>query len=483
MSDPNDLTTRAERYFRLGLFEAAVDWWYEALAQQPNPTTRIAVYDGLGKVAIQRGHADEALSWFNKALSDADREDAETQTALAMRRAIALFRTGRRDQAFRDAQTLVETSTSLSSSRRGILLSNLAGLQMGNELYQAAINSLTKARSLFGPQEQARYGATLSTNMGLSYLQLNQRAAAREWFTQAITAARGPAILAVNGLAHIAMLDGQPDTMQHWGEAAFEGMWDGLMSFDTEELAHLADILGHMALNAQHGRLAVRLFDHAQTFYSKSNLWTRWRALNETIATAESMPHNNDRTPRTEELLRFTVLLESMAAQDIVVPHASQLADIRLFIAERIAMVLGHANPQQQLTYICRLADLGLSTVGASYTDEAALTPAARQLYEQHPIMSVRLLDRLGLPEPVLAGIRDHHERWDGTGFPDGKSGTDIALWARIFAVADGYAHHTAVKGHRHREALNTLQHQAGHAFDPQCIAALVTVFQNAETS
>ena len=56
---------------------------------------------------------------------------------------------------------------------------------------------------------------------------------------------------------------------------------------------------------------------------------------------------------------------------------------------------------------------------------------------KQHPQIGAAILGPVDFPWPVLPVVRSHHERWDGTGYPDGLKGEDIPLAARILAVAD----------------------------------------------
>ena len=57
----------------------------------------------------------------------------------------------------------------------------------------------------------------------------------------------------------------------------------------------------------------------------------------------------------------------------------------------------------------------------------------------EHPALSGRLLAGLGLPEGVVRGVTEHHERFDGTGYPTGLAGAAIHKWARVLALADVY--------------------------------------------
>jgi HD-GYP domain-containing protein (c-di-GMP phosphodiesterase class II) len=95
---------------------------------------------------------------------------------------------------------------------------------------------------------------------------------------------------------------------------------------------------------------------------------------------------------------------------------------------------------------------------------------------ERHPQIGFRMLDSLGI-EPVADWILHHHERWDGTGYPDRLPGPEIPLGSRIIFVVDAYDAMTSDRVYRGRlaqhEALAELQRCAGTQFDPAVVAAL----------
>ena len=72
--------------------------------------------------------------------------------------------------------------------------------------------------------------------------------------------------------------------------------------------------------------------------------------------------------------------------------------------------------------------------------------------------------------------MRHHHERWDGTGYPDGLSGEEIPLGARIIAVADAFDAMTSDRAYRRAmseaQALAEVRRQSGSQFDPEVVAA-----------
>ncbi len=78
----------------------------------------------------------------------------------------------------------------------------------------------------------------------------------------------------------------------------------------------------------------------------------------------------------------------------------------------------------------------------------------------------------------IVASVRHHHERWDGNGYPDGLSGRDIPLFARVIAVADAYDAMTSTRPYRpsmtRQQALQELEEQAGRQFDPEVVDAFM---------
>jgi len=83
----------------------------------------------------------------------------------------------------------------------------------------------------------------------------------------------------------------------------------------------------------------------------------------------------------------------------------------------------------------------------------------------------------------VLRIIRSHHERLDGSGFPDGLRGNDIPLEARIVAVADSFDAMTSERPYRDPrapdEALRELQRVAGSQLDPDAVEAFSAAFRD----
>lgn len=106
------------------------------------------------------------------------------------------------------------------------------------------------------------------------------------------------------------------------------------------------------------------------------------------------------------------------------------------------------------------------------------LTSGERAVVEAHPVVGASIL--LGIPhmEPLIPLVRHHHERYDGTGYPDHISGDQIPLGAQILAIADAFDAITTERPY-HRglsipEACELLRKEAGTAFAPALVEAFV---------
>jgi HD-GYP domain-containing protein (c-di-GMP phosphodiesterase class II) len=94
---------------------------------------------------------------------------------------------------------------------------------------------------------------------------------------------------------------------------------------------------------------------------------------------------------------------------------------------------------------------------------------------ERHPVAGVELLQDVEFPWDVIPMVRSHHERWDGTGYPDRLAGDAIPLNARILCVADVFDALTTDRPYRagfsKEKTLEIMAQDAGKAFDGDILA------------
>jgi response regulator RpfG family c-di-GMP phosphodiesterase len=135
----------------------------------------------------------------------------------------------------------------------------------------------------------------------------------------------------------------------------------------------------------------------------------------------------------------------------------------------------------KKLSLAARLHDIGKVGVPEVVLNKPEpLSPGEFALVREHPVIGERILTPIIRSRAVLAGIRGHHERYDGLGYPDHLRGEQIPLLARLIAVADCYDALTSSRAYRQptppRHALELIRGGAGTQFDPIVTRAFLRV-------
>jgi HD-GYP domain-containing protein (c-di-GMP phosphodiesterase class II) len=146
----------------------------------------------------------------------------------------------------------------------------------------------------------------------------------------------------------------------------------------------------------------------------------------------------------------------------------------------QLARALG--VPEPELADIRRgafLHDIGKMAIPDSILlKNGPLTVEERAVMERHAEVARRLLAGIPTLERAVDIPHHHHEKWDGSGYPQGLEGEDIPLAARIFAVVDVWDALTSDRPYRkalpHRAALTYIRSQAGIHFDPKVVDAFL---------
>lgn len=121
------------------------------------------------------------------------------------------------------------------------------------------------------------------------------------------------------------------------------------------------------------------------------------------------------------------------------------------------------------------LHDIGKSRIPRAILEKRGrLTPDEMAIVRQHPVDGATMLAALPLPWDVRPMVLHHHERWDGTGYPDGLAGTDIPFTARLLSIADVFDALTVERPYRpaytEDEAISLLRAERGRMFDPELV-------------
>ena len=145
-----------------------------------------------------------------------------------------------------------------------------------------------------------------------------------------------------------------------------------------------------------------------------------------------------------------------------------------------LARALGLSEAEQHIVEVAALLhDVGkIGVPDAVLRKPGRLTEDEFEAVRRHPRMGAVIVGAVPGLEEMLGGIRHHHERWDGTGYPDALAGESIPLVARLLAVADAYSAMTSDRPYRRGmsapEALRLLEEGAGTQWDPACVAAFL---------
>jgi putative nucleotidyltransferase with HDIG domain len=168
-------------------------------------------------------------------------------------------------------------------------------------------------------------------------------------------------------------------------------------------------------------------------------------------------------------------IADTLEAKDRhVYGHARRVAGYATAIGRRMRL---STEALEQISLAALLHDVGkISTPDSILLKPAALTDEERAVVRLHSERGARLLAAVPEMEEVAAGVRHHHENWDGTGYPDGLAGERIPLASRVIHVADAYDALTSPRPFRdaldHERAVGVLLEGAGSQFDPEVVAA-----------
>jgi HD-GYP domain-containing protein (c-di-GMP phosphodiesterase class II) len=156
--------------------------------------------------------------------------------------------------------------------------------------------------------------------------------------------------------------------------------------------------------------------------------------------------------------------------------HSAEVARF----AERIGRRLEIEPDERRLLSLASLLhDVGTIAVSERVLlKPGPLNPQEREVVELHPRIGAQVVSQVPSLRPLAPAILHHHERYDGTGYPNGLSGDDIPAPARLIAVADAFSAMMHDRPHRSRRSLDeacaVLEREAGTQFDPEMVRLLV---------
>ncbi|MFA5361862.1 MAG: HD domain-containing phosphohydrolase [Candidatus Omnitrophota bacterium] len=165
--------------------------------------------------------------------------------------------------------------------------------------------------------------------------------------------------------------------------------------------------------------------------------------------------------------------------------HIMRVADLSLAIAGKISRKYKVDFSDQfleDLKISSLLHDIGkIGVPGSILNKQGPLTPEERQKIQDHPLIGIAILEHVKDLENAAVGVKYHHERYDGTGYPQGLKGEDIPIMAAIIAVADSFDAMTTDRPYRSglsKEAtMKEIERLSGLQFHPQAASAIIELY------
>jgi putative two-component system response regulator len=193
------------------------------------------------------------------------------------------------------------------------------------------------------------------------------------------------------------------------------------------------------------------------------------------VRTLLQVKRRNDTLEPAENVI--FALARTVEARDAYTEgHVQRLALYSVTIGERLRF---SDTELTALRYGALLHDVG--KIGIDETiirKDGPLTPAEYRVMQQHTLIGERIVAPLRMAAKVGPIVRGHHERWDGTGYPDGLAGEAIPLGARIVAVVDAFDAMTTQRTYNqvisYATAATRLEAGAGTTWDPEIVAIFV---------
>lgn len=156
-------------------------------------------------------------------------------------------------------------------------------------------------------------------------------------------------------------------------------------------------------------------------------------------------------------------------------PHASghshHVGDLAYSLGQRVDLSVDQLD---LLGFSARIHDIGKIAINEFVINKPGrFTEAEYIMVQQHSMLGSKLVESLNLDPIIPETILNHHENFDGTGYPNGKAGEEIPLTARIIRITDTYDALTSDRGYRpafsHRKAIQIMEKDR-HCFDPQLL-------------
>jgi putative nucleotidyltransferase with HDIG domain len=491
---------------------------YERLVRDPlaDDQTRLSALRWLGRVYLEQGNRGAAIDVLEAAVAAATQAGSASAVAQALNVVAIVHQTGgdldRAELMYREARGTAESindaaALAMIDQNLGTVASIRGNVEEALQAYQ---RSLAGYRAL-GMRDQE---ATALNNIGLAYTDLGQIAQAEIAYADAahvfgeehdhpnemnvalnqvqLRIATGRFDEAQERLEPLLALTGE--IAPSWRGEVFRHV--GVIARERGDYVRAAEYLGRADECAEEGEDLLLKADIAEQLAEL--YWTQKRHrdmlahLNKSHAMYSSLKaqHRVAQVERRNAALesRFLEMAhhwgDSIESKDHYTQgHCERVAFFACVLADSAGM-------DSRSLFWFRLGAL-LHDIGKIIVPTEVLNKAGRLsdeewvIMKRHPEAGLELVADIDFPGDVRAIIRNHHERWDGTGYPDGLAGEEIPFAARILCVADVYDALTTARSYRdsltHAQAVEEMRASKGQ-FDPHLLEAFLGWADSSDT-
>jgi putative nucleotidyltransferase with HDIG domain len=495
--------------------DAAVS--YESLVRDPlaDEQTRLSALRWLGRVYLEQGNRGAAMDVLEAAVAAATQAKSPSKIAQALNVvAIVHQSSGDLDRAeliYREARGTAESIG--DAEGMAMIDQNLGTVASIRGDIRGALESFQRSLAGYRALGMLDHAAQVLNNIGLSYTDLGELDAAEAAYEAAAEAFgeqhdRPNEMNVALNQVQLCIATGRFDEAQQrvesllaltgeiapsWRGEVFRHV--GVIARERGDYVKAAEYLGRAGECAEDGEDLLLKADVAEQLAEL--YWTQKRHrdmlahLNQSHALYSRLKaqHRVAQVERRNAALesRFLEMAhhwgDSIESKDHYTQgHCERVAFFACVLADSMGM------DSRSLFWFrlgALLHDIGKIIVPTEVLNKAGpLTREEWEIMKRHPEAGLELVADIDFPGDVRAVIRNHHERWDGTGYPDGLAGEQIPFAARILCVADVYDALTTARSYRdsmsHARAAEEMRASQGQ-FDPQLLDAFLTWAESAD--
>ncbi len=232
--------------------------------------------------------------------------------------------------------------------------------------------------------------------------------------------------------------------------------------------------------------------------------------VNEEVIGIASLSHKRDKQPFTARDVKFLITIATQTAFAIQTAqlvgnlkksflvtvralsaaidakdaythgHSERVSEYALGIGQTLGM---SQSELEQLELASLLHDVGKIGIPENILNKKGpLSPQEMDIVRQHTLKGVEILNGVSHMDTIITAVRNHHERYDGRGYPDGLSHEQIPLLAKIIAIADSFDAMTSDRPYRskcpEKKAIREIEDNSGSMYDPKMVWAFTKWIQ-----